>query len=93
VAYQKRRGQQSRALPRARPASFGRSPRWDECLHYCYFRKTDYAAGLSDEPFDLNKELFADCPIPGIDRGFHHIGGAINERDEDDRAFAAGGAP
>ena len=51
-----------------------------------YYWKTDYAAELSDELLDLNKELFADCPIPGVELGFLHIGGAVNEYDEDDGA-------
>jgi FAD/FMN-containing dehydrogenase len=53
-------------------------------LHYYW--KTDYAAELGDELLELTKELFANCPIPGIDLGFLHIGGAINEHDEDDGA-------
>lgn len=51
-----------------------------------YYWKTDYAAELSDELLDLTEMLFADCPIPGIECGFLHIGGAINEHDEDDGA-------
>ena len=51
-----------------------------------YYWKTDYAAELSDELLNLNKELFADCPIPGVELGFLHIGGAVNEYDEDDGA-------
>ncbi len=53
-------------------------------LHYYW--KTDYATELSDELLDLTQQLFADCPIPGIDLGFLQIGGAVNERDEDDGA-------
>jgi FAD/FMN-containing dehydrogenase len=49
-----------------------------------YYWKTDYAAELSDELLDLTEMLFADCPIPGIECGFLHIGGALNEHDEDD---------
>lgn len=51
-----------------------------------YYWKTDYAAELSDELLDLTEKLFADCPIPGIECGFLHVGGAINEHDEDDGA-------
>lgn len=51
-----------------------------------YFWKTDYAAELSDEVLDLNKELFAECAIPGIELGFLHVGGAVNEHDQDDGA-------
>ncbi|HJT04944.1 MAG TPA: FAD-binding oxidoreductase [Pseudonocardiaceae bacterium] len=51
-----------------------------------YYWKTDYAAELSDELLELTEKLFADCPIPGIECGFLHVGGAINEHDEDDGA-------
>ena len=51
-----------------------------------YYWKTDFAAELSDELLDLNRDLFAECPIPGIELGFLHLGGALNERDEDDGA-------
>ena len=49
-----------------------------------YYWKTDFAAELSDELLDLNRDLFAECPIPGIELGFLHLGGALNEREEDD---------
>jgi FAD/FMN-containing dehydrogenase/pimeloyl-ACP methyl ester carboxylesterase len=51
-----------------------------------YYWKTDYAAELSDELLDLTEKLFADCPMPGIECGFLHIGGTINEHVEDDGA-------
>jgi FAD/FMN-containing dehydrogenase len=51
-----------------------------------YYWKTDFAAELSDELLDLNRELFAECPIPGIELGFLHLGGALNEKEEDDGA-------
>jgi pimeloyl-ACP methyl ester carboxylesterase/UDP-N-acetylenolpyruvoylglucosamine reductase len=51
-----------------------------------YYWKTDYAAELSDELLDLTQKLFADCPIPGIECGFLHVGGDINDHDEDDGA-------
>ncbi len=51
-----------------------------------YYWKTDYATELRDEVLDLNQELFADCPVPGIELGFLHLGGAVNEHDEDDGA-------
>jgi FAD/FMN-containing dehydrogenase len=51
-----------------------------------YYWKTDFAAELSDELLDLNRDLFAECPIPGIELGFLHLGGALNERAEDDGA-------
>lgn len=51
-----------------------------------YYWKTDYAAALSDEVLELNQELFANCSIPGVELGFLHLGGAVNEHDEDDGA-------
>ena len=51
-----------------------------------YYWKTDFAAELSDELLDLNRDLFAECPIPGIELGFLHLGGALNEKEEDDGA-------
>jgi len=51
-----------------------------------YYWKTDFAAELSDELLDLNRDLFAECRIPGIELGFLHLGGALNDRDEDDGA-------
>lgn len=35
---------------------------------------------------ELSKELFADCPIPGVELGFLHLGGALNEHAADDGA-------
>jgi FAD/FMN-containing dehydrogenase len=52
-----------------------------------YYWKTDFAAELSDELLHLNRDLFAECPIPGIELGFLHLGGALNERAEDDGAI------
>lgn len=52
-----------------------------------YYWKTDFAAELSDEVLDLNAKLFAECPIPGIELGFLHLGGALNERAADDGAI------
>ena len=52
-----------------------------------YYWKTDFAAELSDELLDLNRDLFAECLIPGIELGFLHLGGALNERAEDDGAI------
>lgn len=51
-----------------------------------YYWKTDYAAELSDEVLDLSRDLFAECVIPGIELGFLHLGGALNEHDDDDGA-------
>lgn len=54
-------------------------------LHYYW--KTDFAAELSDDVLELNRKLFAECAIPGVELGFLHIGGALNERDADDGAI------
>ena len=51
-----------------------------------YYWKTDFVAELSDELLTTMRELFADCPMPGGEIGFLHLGGALNERDEDDGA-------
>ena len=51
-----------------------------------YYWKTDHASELTDEVLRLNKELFADCPVPGIEFGFLHIGGALNDHHDDDGA-------
>jgi FAD/FMN-containing dehydrogenase len=53
-------------------------------LHYYW--KTAYAAELSDDLLSLVREQFADCPIPGAELGFLHLGGAIHDHDEDDGA-------
>ena len=52
-----------------------------------YYWKTDFVAELSDELLTKTRELFADCPIPGGELGFLHLGGALNEHDEDDGAI------
>jgi hypothetical protein len=41
---------------------------------------------LSDELLSTMRDLFAECPIPGAELGFLHLGGALNEHDEDDGA-------
>jgi hypothetical protein len=48
-----------------------------------YYWKTGHAAELSDKLLEVTRDLFADCPIPGIELGFLHLGGAVNEFDED----------
>jgi FAD/FMN-containing dehydrogenase len=53
-------------------------------LHYYW--KTGYAAELSDALLEAELELFAECPIPDIEIGSLHIGGALNEHPEDDGA-------
>jgi FAD/FMN-containing dehydrogenase len=51
-----------------------------------YYWETDYLAELSDELLSTMRDLFAECPIPGAELGFLHLGGALNEHDEDDGA-------
>jgi FAD/FMN-containing dehydrogenase len=51
-----------------------------------YYWKTEYAAELSDELLWTTRDLFAECPIPGAELGFLHLGGTLNEHDEDDGA-------
>jgi FAD/FMN-containing dehydrogenase len=49
-----------------------------------YYWKTDYAASLSDALLSTARDAFAECPIPGGEVVFAHIGGALNEHDPDD---------
>jgi hypothetical protein len=51
-----------------------------------YYWKTEYAAELSDELISTVRDLFGECTIPGAELGFLHIGGALNEHDENDGA-------
>jgi len=51
-----------------------------------YYWKTEFAAELSDELLAATRELFSECPVPGAELGFLHLGGALNERPEDDGA-------
>jgi FAD/FMN-containing dehydrogenase len=53
-------------------------------LHYYW--KTEYAAELSDDLLSTMREVAAECPIPGAELGFLHLGGALNEHDADDGA-------
>ena len=53
-------------------------------LHY-YWR-TEYLSGLADGMLPLWRELAATCPIPAAQLGILHVGGALNERAEDDGA-------
>ena len=52
-----------------------------------YYWKTEYLAELSDGILSAARDLFAECPIPGAEIGFLHLGGAINEHDADDGAI------
>jgi FAD/FMN-containing dehydrogenase len=51
-----------------------------------YYWKTEYVAELGDDLLSTMRTLFAECPIPGADLGFLHLGGALNERDGEDGA-------
>ena len=51
-----------------------------------YYWKTEYLAELSDGFLSALPDLFAECPIPGGELGVLHLGGNLNERDEDDGA-------
>ncbi|MBA3263754.1 MAG: FAD-binding oxidoreductase [Thermoleophilaceae bacterium] len=51
-----------------------------------YYWKTEYLAELSDELLATTRDLFADCPIPGAEVGFLHLGGALNDHGDDDGA-------
>lgn len=49
-----------------------------------YYWKTEYCTDLTDELLSITRDLFAECPIPDAELGFLHLGGALNEHDEDD---------
>lgn len=51
-----------------------------------YYWKTEFAAELSDDLLSTMRDLAAENPIPGGQLVFAHIGGALNEYDEDDGA-------
>jgi FAD/FMN-containing dehydrogenase len=51
-----------------------------------YYWKTGYASELSPALHAIERELFEECPIPGVEIGALHIGGALNECAEDDGA-------
>ncbi len=51
-----------------------------------YYWKTEYVAEMSDDFLANFRDLFAECPIPDADLGILHLGGSLNERDEEDGA-------
>jgi FAD/FMN-containing dehydrogenase len=51
-----------------------------------YYWKTEYVAELSDELLTTTRELFAECPVPGAELAYLHLGGALNEHAPDDGA-------
>jgi hypothetical protein len=51
-----------------------------------YYWKTEYLAELSDDFLSTWRDLAAECPSPDTQMGLLHLGGALNEHDEDDGA-------
>jgi FAD/FMN-containing dehydrogenase len=51
-----------------------------------YYWKTEFLGGLDDRLLAELPELFGACPIPDAELGFLHLGGALNERADDDGA-------
>lgn len=51
-----------------------------------YYWKTEFLPGLSDDLLETTRRLAAACPIPEGQIGFLQLGGAVNERPEDDGA-------
>lgn len=49
-----------------------------------YYWRTEYAAQLSPELLETMREEFEVCPMPLAEIGMLHVGGAVNERAEDD---------
>jgi FAD/FMN-containing dehydrogenase len=49
-----------------------------------YYWKTDFVADLSDGLLSTMHELAAECPIPRLQVGTLHLGGALNEHAPDD---------
>jgi FAD/FMN-containing dehydrogenase len=51
-----------------------------------YYWRTEYMAELGDELLAAWRDAAADCPIAEAQMGILHLGGALNERPEDDGA-------
>ncbi|MGQ0715953.1 MAG: FAD-binding oxidoreductase [Pseudonocardiales bacterium] len=51
-----------------------------------YYWKSEYVAELTDGFLSALRELAAECPIPEAQLGVLHLGGALNDHDEDDGA-------
>lgn len=51
-----------------------------------YYWKTEHVAELSDGILEAARDVFAECSIPDAQVGFLHLGGALNDRDDDDGA-------
>jgi FAD/FMN-containing dehydrogenase len=48
--------------------------------------RTEYVSELTDELLGAVRDVFAECEIPEAQVGFLHLGGALNERSDDDGA-------
>ena len=51
-----------------------------------YYWKTEYVSELSDSLLAAVRDVFAECEIPEAQVGFLQLGGALNQRAEDDGA-------
>jgi FAD/FMN-containing dehydrogenase/pimeloyl-ACP methyl ester carboxylesterase len=51
-----------------------------------YYWKTEYLAELGDDFLATLQELAATCPVPGSQHAILHVGGALNDRADDDGA-------
>ena len=51
-----------------------------------HYWKTEYLAELSDGLLSTLQRLAAECELPEAEVGMLHLGGALNERDENDGA-------
>ncbi|HEY7621116.1 MAG TPA: alpha/beta fold hydrolase [Solirubrobacteraceae bacterium] len=52
-----------------------------------YYWRTEFVPELSDGLLTVCREAFAECPVAGAEIGLLHIGGALNERADDDGAI------
>jgi FAD/FMN-containing dehydrogenase len=52
----------------------------------CHYWRTEFLARLDDGLLDAMRDLTAESDLPEAEIGILHIGGALNERDEDDGA-------
>jgi FAD/FMN-containing dehydrogenase len=52
----------------------------------CHYWRTEFLPELGDGLLDTMRELTAACELPEAELGVLHVGGALNERDEDDGA-------
>jgi FAD/FMN-containing dehydrogenase len=48
--------------------------------------RTEYVSELTDDLLAAVRDVFAECEIPEAQVGFLHVGGALNERGDDDGA-------